>query len=87
MKSLAEEEKRLDTDLEKYRANDPAVMRSYKQQCQVNKAGVDRWTDNIWQLKGYLTKKRGLPGKEVDQLLGINASFEDIGFKKQKKRK
>lgn len=87
LKTLSEEEKHLDEQLEQYKANDPVVMKTYRQQCEMNKLGVDRWTDNIWQLKSYLTKKRGLQGKEVDQLLGINAAFEDIVFKKPKKRK
>jgi hypothetical protein len=77
----------LDIQLEKYKANDPAVMLGYRQQCEINKVGVDRWTDNIWQIKSYLTKKRGLPGKDVDQLLGITATFEETEFKKSKKRK
>lgn len=62
-------------------------MKVYREQCAVNRAGVERWTDNIWQLKSYLTKKRGLPGKEVDQLLGINSMFEDTSFKQQKNGK
>ena len=29
---------------------------------------ANRWTDNIFACKSYLTKKRGMSGKEADQV-------------------
>jgi hypothetical protein len=55
----------------------------YKAQCVINKAGAERWTDNTYQMKSHLTKKRGLMSKEVDQLLGCGGdTFDDVAFKK-----
>jgi hypothetical protein len=31
-----------------------------------------------WAIKKYLTKKRGMSGKEVDKQLGIDSSFDYI---------
>lgn len=35
-----------------------------------------RWTDNIFDCKTYLTKKRGMDPKEVCKFLGITSSFD-----------
>ena len=35
-----------------------------------------RWTDNVFACKSYLTKKRGMSGKEADQYLRITSAFD-----------
>lgn len=63
------EEKELDQQLQEMKANDPDVIIQINKQCEVNKAAVNRWTDNIWAVKSYLTKKKGMSAKDVRQNL------------------
>lgn len=66
----------LQSELDKYKANDPAEFERIKKEVDVLKEGADRWTDNVWAIKSYLVKKRGMPGREVDKMLGINGDFD-----------
>jgi len=63
--NLKKEEEHLDGQLEQLKVNDPEEIRRVEKLALVNKAAADRWTDNIWQIKTYLTKKKGMAGKEV----------------------
>ena len=62
---LKSEESSLVAELEAQKINDPAEIRRVENQAQINKTAADRWTDNIWAIKKFLTKKKGLSGKEV----------------------
>lgn len=62
---LREEEKQADMRLEELKFNDPEEIKKILKQAEVNKAAADRWTDNIWTMKSYLMKKKGMPSKEV----------------------
>lgn len=63
--SFRKDEELLDGQLEQLKVNDPDEIRRVETLAQTNKASADRWTDNLWQIKGYLTKKKGMSGKEV----------------------
>ena len=47
------------------KSNDPAELKRIQEVAKVCKAASDRWTDNIWAVKTYLVKKKGMAGKEV----------------------
>lgn len=55
----------LDTALEDLKFNDPEEIEKVNQKVLLCKSGAERWTDNIWALKTYLIKKKGMSGKEV----------------------
>lgn len=59
------EEDQLDGQLEQLKVNDPDEIRRVEKLAQLSKASADRWTDNLWQIKSFLTKKKGMAGKEV----------------------
>jgi hypothetical protein len=63
--ALRGDEKQLDTQLEQLKVNDPDEIRRVEKLALTNKAAADRWTDNLWQIKSYLTKRKGMAGKEV----------------------
>lgn len=73
---LGQEEKMLDAQLESLKMNDPEQIKVIQMQAVANFHSANRWTDNVWAVKKYLTKKRGMSGKEVDKTLGIDASFD-----------
>lgn len=63
--NIRKEEELLDGQLGQLKVNDPDEIRRVEKLALINKASADRWTDNIWQIKSYLTKKKGMSGKEV----------------------
>ena len=65
LEKLQAEEIHLNSTLGSMRSNDPAEVKNVEESAAANKIAGDRWTDNIWSLKNYLTKKKGLSGKEV----------------------
>jgi nitrogen fixation-related uncharacterized protein len=69
LESLKKEESILESRLEEMKFNDPEEIELINKQVKINKESVDRWTDNTWTVKSYLTKKKGMNGKEVIRLL------------------
>jgi hypothetical protein len=65
LQDLKNRETELDTILEASKSNDPEELKKVKRTTEDNLACVNRWTDNIWVVKQYLTKKKGMSGKEV----------------------
>ena len=66
----------MENELAHNKANDPAELERIQKEVIMLKEGADRWTDNIWAVKSYLVKKRGMSGKEVDKMLGIDGNFD-----------
>ncbi|GMH60459.1 hypothetical protein TL16_g03056, partial [Triparma laevis f. inornata] len=62
--------------LEVLKENDPEVIQSLKNELKTCKEAANRWTDNIFSCKSYLTKKRGMSGKEADGFLQITGNFD-----------
>ena len=62
--------------LDAVRLNDPEQIEQIQKQAKVNLDSANRWTDNIWGVKSYLVKKKGMSGKEVDKQLCIDANFD-----------
>jgi hypothetical protein len=62
---LREELARLDHELEQRRATDPEETQRILAEAEANRRAADRWTENMWNIKKYLTKKKGMSGKEV----------------------
>ena len=69
MAQLQKREAELDKELERYKSNDPAALQLNRVQTMVNKTSVERWTDNIWSVKKFLTKKKNMPGKVITILI------------------
>lgn len=71
LSSLQQEEKQLDSDLAALKYNDPAEVKKIKVATEKMKEAADRWTDNLWVVKSFLTKKKGMPTKEVRDWIHI----------------
>jgi hypothetical protein len=76
LQQLRAENAAMEEELAKNRENDPAELKRVQQEVVSLKAGADRWTDNVWAIKSHLVKKRGMAGKEVDKMLGIDGNFD-----------
>jgi hypothetical protein len=64
--ALEEEEKAVDRRLESLKFNDPEEIKRILREAEANQQAANRWTDNIWSVKGFLVKKKGMPSKEVN---------------------
>lgn len=71
----------LQKELEVLKANDPQSLADYEKELQLVREGAERWTDNIFKCKTYLTKKRGLSSKEACKMLGITSEFDYPEYK------
>jgi Leucine zipper with capping helix domain/Mnd1 HTH domain len=62
---MAREKAALETELDSLKENDPAALADLQKELKLVTQGANRWTDNIFQCKTYLMKKRGMDKKEV----------------------
>lgn len=65
LRKWQEEDHSLTQKLTNLKFNDPEEINLVWAQAQVNQDACNRWTDNIWGVKAFFTKKKGLSGKEV----------------------
>ncbi|KAG2788334.1 hypothetical protein PC129_g886 [Phytophthora cactorum] len=70
--------KELRTKVQHLAENDPAILEELERKVRMAKEGSDRWTDNVYTLKSWVVKKRGVEGKEVDKWLGIKDDFDYV---------
>lgn len=56
LKQLEEKFKSMKSELEIYVDNDPATFEAMKDACEVARAAVNRWTDNIFALQHWCSK-------------------------------
>mmetsp|Transcript_22052 Transcript_22052/g.50357 ORF Transcript_22052/g.50357 Transcript_22052/m.50357 type:complete len:149 (-) Transcript_22052:245-691(-) len=66
----------LDSELKKLEANDPRALANLKKEYHFCTEGANRWTDNLFQCKSYLVKKRGFSKKDAEKLVGITSGFD-----------
>jgi len=73
---LEAEKKLKEAELDALKENDPQVLADLEKEKNLVKEAANRWTDNIFSCKSYLTKKRGMNSKEACKLLGIDSEFD-----------
>jgi len=56
--------------------NDPQALADLEKELQLTTQAAHRWTDNIFNGKAYLVKKRGMDKKEACKVLGITSAFD-----------
>lgn len=74
--TLAKETKAATEELAKLKENDPQALADLDHELKLVYQAAERWTDNIFNCKSYLTKKRSMSSKEANRLLGINDTFD-----------
>lgn len=73
---IAKEKGKLQVEYEQLKENDPQAMADLHQELQFCMQAANRWTDNIFQCKAFLVKKRGMDKKQAEKLLGITGDFD-----------
>jgi len=66
----------LEKELEKLKENDPQALADLRKEMRFCTESANRWTDNLFQCKSYLVKKRSMSKKEAGQLVGISSDFD-----------
>lgn len=69
---LLRQEKEYDAVLLAGKANDPKEVNRVLKIAAQNMEHANRWTDNTWTVKKFLTSKKGMSGKEVRILRQIS---------------
>jgi hypothetical protein len=72
----AQERQALQQEVETLKENDPQALADLEKELKLATEGANRWTDNIFNCKSYLTKKRGMDNKGACQTLGITSAFD-----------
>ena len=73
---LEQSNKKAQVELEKLQQNDPQMLADLEKELKLVTEAANRWTDNIFACKSYLTKKRGMSSKEACRILGITTDFD-----------
>ena len=73
---LAKEHAALQVEYEALKENDPQALADLQKELELVKNAANRWTDNVFNCKTYLVKKRGMDKKEAIKILGITPSFD-----------
>lgn len=66
----------MEAELESLKENDPAALADLEKELKLVTEAANRWTDNIFECKTYLVKKRGMEKKEAMRILGITSTFD-----------
>lgn len=75
---LKTHERELNEMISANKMNDPEEIKKVEDQIDTILEGVNRWTDNTWAVKKFLTKKKGMSGKEVDKMLKMDSDFDNV---------
>ena len=70
------EKKKMLAELEQCKENDPQALADLQKELRLVTDAANRWTDNIFNARDYLVKKRGMDRKEAMKLLGITSTFD-----------
>jgi hypothetical protein len=84
---LKQKELLLKNELEKRKCNDPEEINRILKESNKNKISADRWTDNLFCIKNYMMKKRGMASKEVNQYLHIDENLDYCNYDTASKKK
>lgn len=79
-KELAELQKELD----RYKDCDPDQFEKMKEEIELAREGVERWTDNIFALRSWCKKKFNMEYSEIDKQLGFPPDLDYFELEEDK---
>lgn len=78
LEELRERKANLDKELNQYADLDPDLLKKIQDDVQIAKEAVERYTDNIFELKKYCQVKFGMDGKIFDSSFELPEEFDYI---------
>jgi len=76
LSEISKERAALESELESLKENDPQALADLEKELRYVTDAANRWTDNIFNCKSYLVKKRGMDKKQALKILGISEEFD-----------
>jgi hypothetical protein len=76
LKEIETDKTKMTAELNKLKENDPQALKDLEQELKLVTEAANRWTDNIFNARDYLVKKRGMDRKEANKMLGITGDFD-----------
>ena len=73
---LAREKAAGEAEAATLKENDPQALADLEREVLLTTQAANRWTDNIFNCKSYLVKKRGMDKKEACKIIGITSAFD-----------
>lgn len=76
LQQIQNEKLQIQKDINSLKEYDPVVIANYEKEYDYVMKAANRWTDNIFNCKSYLMKKRNVDKKDANRILGINDTFD-----------
>lgn len=73
---IAKEKAAAEAEAAVLKENDPQALADLEKELHLATQAAHRWTDNIFNAKTYLVKKRGMDKKEACKIIGITSAFD-----------
>ncbi|EME26811.1 Meiotic nuclear division protein 1 [Galdieria sulphuraria] len=70
--------KLIQEQLDIYKESDPEVLAEIRNVSHIAWEATNRWTDNIFSIRSWVTSKFGLPSSEFDKNFGLSEDFDYI---------
>jgi Leucine zipper with capping helix domain/Mnd1 HTH domain len=76
LEAIAKEKAECEAEAAALKENDPQALADLEKELQLTTQAANRWTDNIFNCKSYLVKKRGMDKKDACKIIGITSAFD-----------
>lgn len=76
LEEIRAEKMAIDKEMNELKENDPQLIANLQKEYKLVQEAANRWTDNIFNCKSYLIKKRNMDKKDANKILGITDSFD-----------
>ena len=76
LEAIAKEKAEAEAEAANLKENDPQALADLEKELQLTTQAANRWTDNIFNCKSYLVKKRGMDKKDACKIIGITSAFD-----------
>ncbi|KAH9507083.1 Meiotic nuclear division protein 1, partial [Dermatophagoides farinae] len=73
---LEQEKQQLQKELVRFQNYDPANVEQLENECQIARTAIERWTDNIFQLRTWSKNRFQIDSSDVDKGFGIPNNFD-----------
>ena len=73
---LTAQQRQIEMEIAGFASRDPAVIAELQRACEVALEGANRWTDNIFLIEDYCTKRMGISRREFRQMAKIPAQLD-----------
>ena len=78
LEELTKKKQRLQEEIAQYSENDPALLEAMDHDTRRAVEGANRWTDNVFALRSFCSKKFNMDGRDFDKAFQIPQDFDYV---------